>query len=145
MKTEKLLDSHLESCARIYVDTFNSEPWNDKWDMTSAYNRLKDIFDTPGFCGLVLTEKEDVLAAVFGNHEHWFEGSMYNLKEMFVRKDIKNKGLGSKLMNAIEKEVKQEGANSITLFTTRGDLTESFYVRNGFETEEDMIMMCKSI
>jgi len=145
MKVEKLDVSHLKECSLIYVETFNGEPWNDKWDTTTSYKRLEDIYNTPGFVGMVVYDEEKLLGAVLGNLEQWFEGYMYNLKEMFVKQDEKGKGIGSLLMMALEKSLSQLGTTSISLFTSKGDLTEKFYLKNGYSQEEDMIMMCKSL
>ena len=145
MKIEKLLESHLKECSDIYIETFNSEPWNDNWDSTTSYNRLKDIYNTPGFYGLVVLEDDKIIAAVLGNIEHWYEGKMYNLKEMFVNQSLKRNGIGSSLMEALENSLKAFDVNSITLFTSKGDLTEKFYNKNGYLTFSDMIMMHKNI
>ncbi|MCS5421960.1 MULTISPECIES: GNAT family N-acetyltransferase [Psychrilyobacter] len=145
MRIEKLDEKHLKECSVMYIETFNSEPWNDKWDEVTSYLRLKDIYDTPGFFGLVVLDGVELKGAVFGNIEQWFEGYMYNLKEMFVKKDNKGSGIGTRLISELERLLKEEGVNSINLFTSRGDLTEKFYIKNGFITEENMIMMHKSI
>lgn len=145
MKIEKMLESHLDECAKIYVETFNSEPWNDKWDQATAYKRLADIYNAPGFYGLVAFDGKEMKAAVLGNLEQWYEGYMYSLKEMFVKQGHKGSGLGSKLMNELEDSIKEIGANSIVLFTSKGDQTEKFYTKNGLTTDQDMIMMHKKI
>ncbi len=68
---------------------------------------------------------------------------MYNLKEMFVRKNHKGMGIGSRLMADLERELIKQGTTSMTLFTSHGDLTEKFYKKNGFVTDDEMIMMGK--
>ena len=145
MRIEKLDKIHLKECSEIYRETFNSEPWNDKWNETTSYRRLKDIYSTPGFFGLVAFEGDEIKAAVLGNLEQWYEGYMYNLKEMFVKQEEKRNGMGTKLMIKLEESIKELGAESVTLFTSRGDLTERFYLKNKYFTVEDMIMMYKNI
>lgn len=145
MKIEKLQEIHLKECSLKYIDTFNDEPWNDKWDEITAYKRLEEIFNTPGFKGMVALENGAVVGAVLGNLETWFEGYMYNLKEMFIMKSEKGKGLGTMLFKGLEEELKNHDVTSITLFTSKGDLTEKFYLKNGCITESDMIMMGKKL
>lgn len=145
MRIEKLDEKHLKECSRMYVETFNSEPWNDNWNEVASYKRLKDIYDTPGFLGLGVFDQGQLKGAVLGNIEQWYEGYMYNLKEMFVNQENKRNGIGSYLIVGLEKRIKELGVNSMSLFTSRGDLTEKFYIKNGFITEEDMIMMHKNI
>lgn len=145
MRILQLDETHLKECSLIYIDTFNEEPWNDNWTEVSSYIRLDEIYRTPGFIGLMVIENESVLGAVFGNLETWFEGYMYNLKEMFIKKSEKGKGVGSMLFKHLEDELKNHEVTSISLFTSKGDFTEKFYLKNGCVTEDDMIMMCKDI
>jgi len=145
MIISKLNETHLKECSLIYVDTFNEEPWNDNWDEVSAFNRLNEIYKTPGFIGFVVIDNGKLLGAVLGHLETWFEGYMYNLKEMFIKKSEKGNGVGSKLFRHLEDDLKNHEVTSISLFTSKGDLTERFYLKNGCVTEDDMIMMSKDM
>lgn len=144
MRLEKLEESNLKECSNIYIDTFNEEPWNDNWNEETAYKRLKEIFKTPGFLGLVAIEEDEIIGAVLGNLETWFEGYMYNLKELFVMKDRKGKKIGSFLFEGLEKELTKNNVTSLSLFTIKGDLTETFYKRHGCKIDEEIIMMEKN-
>lgn len=145
MRIEKLNESHLKECSIVYIETFNREPWNDNWNEIMSYKRLKDIYDTPGFLGIGVFDHDQLKGAVLGNIEQWYEGCMYNLKEMFVNQGNKRSGIGSYLIVELEKRIKELGVNSITLFTSRSNLTDKFYIKSGFIAEEDMIMMHKNI
>ena len=131
----------IDECALLYVETFNSEPWNDKWEFDTAYNRLKDIYNTPGFYGLIAVEDGIIIAAVFGCTEFWYEGKTYDLKEMFVKNGLRGKGIGSKLLETLNTRLLSIGVNATYLFTAEGDMTEKFYRKNGYERIEGMIMM----
>jgi len=145
MNIVRLEKEHITECTRIYIETFNGEPWNDRWTEATAGKRLDDIYNAPGFIGMVAIADDSIKGAVFGNIESWYEGSMYNLKEMFVTKGEKGTGIGSKLFESLEQELKDQGVTSLTLFTSKGDLTEKFYQKNGCMTEEDMVMMGKEV
>ena len=145
MIIQRLNETHLKACARIYAETFNDAPWHDKWDKESAYDRLNEIYETPRFLGMVAIEDDQVIGAVFGVLETWFKGHMYNLKEMFVMKETKGKGIGTVMMNKLEEELGNYDVHTIALFTSQGDLTEKFYIKNGYVSENDMVMMCKSL
>lgn len=135
----------LEDCALLYVSTFNAAPWNDNWNHSSAYNRLKDIYNTPGFFGLVGREEGSIKVAIFGCIEHWYSGYMFNLKEMFVQNDLRGKGVGSQILNVLNERLKEKGVDSIWLFTAEGDLTEKFYNKNGYRKSNGMLMMTLDI
>ncbi len=145
MKAIPLNSYHLPTCAKMYVTTFNGPPWFDKWTQDTAHKRLEDIMDSPGFIGMAVAVDDQLRAAVFGNIESWYEGKMFTLKEMFVHHEEKGRGLGTFLMEALEVELAKMNVTSISLFTSKGDLTEKFYMKNGFESDNDMTMMSKSL
>lgn len=135
----------IHECALLYVETFNSEPWNDEWDFDNAYHRLKDIYNTPGFYGLVAVEDGNIIAAVFGCTEYWYKGKTYDLKEMFVKNGMRGTGVGSKLLGTLHTCLCEKGVNDVHLFTAEGDLTEKFYSKNGYERIDGMVMMSGKI
>jgi aminoglycoside 6'-N-acetyltransferase I len=140
-----LKDTHLKSCAELYMKVFNAEPWNDEWTTESAYNRLNDILITPNFIGVYYEEDNEIKAAIFGNCEHWYEGMHYDLKEMFVSTELQGSGIGSKLLKYLEERLKKLGVIAIVLFTSKGNKTSYFYEKSGFCELEDMTMMAKDI
>jgi aminoglycoside 6'-N-acetyltransferase I len=141
----KLQESHLFECSKLYVEVFNAEPWNDSWTEESAYKRLKDIYETPNFEGLVYIDDNKITGAVFGNCEQWYEGKHYNLKEMLVFNEQQGKGIGSMIMHRLTSELEQKGVNTVILFTSKGNKTHNFYIKKGFGELESMAMLAKEI
>lgn len=135
----------LRECAKLYVNVFNAEPWNDKWTTETAYKRLHDIYASPGFVGIKYIEEGIIKGAVFGNCEQWYEGMHFNIKEMFVTNELQGKGIGSKILKALEERVKEFGVNSFILFTEKDCNTDRFYRKNGFSGLDFMSMMEKNI
>ena len=43
----------ISELAKLFVEVFNAPPWNDRWDAHTAKTRLREIFGTPGFYGIV--------------------------------------------------------------------------------------------
>lgn len=39
---EEITLEHLDELADLYVETFNSEPWNDEWTVDTAKKRLHE-------------------------------------------------------------------------------------------------------
>ena len=61
MDYEEITIDHLDELASLYVETFNSEPWNDKWTISTATKRLHQMINTPAsplgwlFCSVHMT------------------------------------------------------------------------------------------
>lgn len=145
LEFKEISSGDIKECALLYVDTFNSEPWNDKWEFDTAYHRLMDIYNTPGFYGLAAVEDGITAAAAFGNTEYWYEGMTYDLKEMFTKNGMRGKGIGSELLNTLNKHLLEKGVSFLHLFTAEGDMTEKFYSKNGYERIQGMIMMSRRL
>jgi aminoglycoside 6'-N-acetyltransferase I len=137
----KLKRTDLSRCARLYVQTFNAKPWNDHWTMPTARKRLLDILDTPRFYGLIISSGNELVGAVFGNIEHWYDSRHYNLKEMFVQPDLQGAGIGTRIMTRVRSDLRKINVRGIYLFTTTSGGISRFYTRNHFRQVKGMLMM----
>jgi aminoglycoside 6'-N-acetyltransferase I len=136
---------YLSECSKLYVRTFNGEPWNDKWTAFSASQRLKDITNTPRFYGLLYLEKNKIIGAIFGNIECWYHKYHYNLKEMFIDPEYQHMGIGSKMIKKINIDLKKRHVIGMYLFTSSDKWTSNFYKKNNFKSLNNMQMMNKNI
>ena len=50
----------------VFVQVFNSPPWNEDWAMLSASLRLTEIAGTPGFVGLKVVSEQRTVGFVMG-------------------------------------------------------------------------------
>jgi aminoglycoside 6'-N-acetyltransferase I len=138
-------NEHILKCSELYIKVFNAEPWNDKWTLGTAHKRLNDIYDSPNFEGVIYADYGQVKGAIFGNYEQFYDGIHYNLREMFISNELQGTGIGSKMLNELEKRLKGLGVTTILLFTSKGNKTSTFYLKNNFSEWEDMAMMGKDI
>jgi aminoglycoside 6'-N-acetyltransferase I len=136
---------HLLECSELYLKVFNAEPWNDKWTIETASKRLRDIYISPNFEGVLYFENEQIKGAIFGNYEQFYDGIHYNLREMFIANELQGKGIGSKIFKELEDRLRELEVTTIILFTSKGNKTSKFYLKNKFSEWEDMAMMGKEI
>lgn len=144
-KIEDFKYDYLDECINLFISAFNSEPWNDKWDINTASRRLQDIYKSPNFKGLVCKKDNKIVGVIMGNYEQWYEGLHFNIKEFFIDINNQKSGIGSKMLRNLERHLKESNVNSIHLFTAKGYKTEGFYIRNGYESPSTMTMMTKDI
>lgn len=74
MKFEEISLKHLKELAEMYVETFNAEPWNDKWTMETAGKRLHQMINTEDSFGLIAYEDEKPCGMILGCQEQFFDG-----------------------------------------------------------------------
>ena len=136
-----VLPAHIQMLAESYMRTFNGEPWWDKWDRRTAVVRLEEIRRTPGFCGLGLWQDGVPLGAILGRSEHYFDGNCFQIIELWVEPRVQKQGWGKKLLDALIRELRDNHIRRVYLITMRGEMTEGFYQKCGFSTQEGMCIM----
>ncbi len=137
---------HLPKLAKIYVDAFNSAPWNDEWTEESASNRLSQMINCQGYYGLVcFDENDNICGMILGNHEYFYSGMHFNIKEFCVNIRLRGKGVGSALLEEFLTRLKSKGIDEVILVTSRTNETEGFYNKQGFESFNSMVMMGKTL
>lgn len=145
MKFEEISLLDINELSSMYVETFNSPPWNDEWSIETASKRLGQMINYEDFYG-IKAYKEDILCGmILGNQEQFYNGIMFNIKEFCVKNEMRNKGIGTKILTEFEKELKNKGITEIILFTSRNDGTEGFYHKRGLKSYNSMVMMGKEL
>ena len=142
---KELTQEHINKIAEIYVRAFNSEPWNDEWTVETASKRISQMMNCEGFDGLIVCENDKILGMILGNHEYYYNGMHFHIKEFCVDLNLRGKGIGTQLIEEFSNRLVSKGIDEIILFTARGGWTEGFYKKHGFKNFEDMVMMGKEI
>lgn len=138
-------NEHLNESAKLFVETFSKEPWNEPWSFESAKKRLNDVILTPGFKGAILKEDEKIEGVILGNLEQWYDGEHFCVKEFFVDSSSQGKGTGKKLLNALENMLMESEVGLVHFWTMKGSTAEVFYNKRGYEIPKELIMMRKSL
>ncbi|SET18106.1 Acetyltransferase (GNAT) domain-containing protein [Natronincola peptidivorans] len=145
MMRREFIQTDLDQCISLFISVFNEAPWRDKWTDDTARRMLSDIINTPNFLGYVYLDGEEIIGFIFGHMEYWHDGNKFYLKEMCVKTNYQNKGIGGELINYLHDELKKKDISCIYLLTAKDSLAESFYKKNDYFREENMILMLKSI
>ena len=144
-KYKEITKDYIRDIAEVYIEAFNSEPWNDEWTIESASKRISQMINCEGFDGLVAYEEEKLIGMILGNHEYYYDAMLFQIKEFCVAPQVKGTGVGSKLLDEFTIRLKAKGIDRIILLTSRTNATEGFYRKHGFNSFEDMVMMGKEI
>ncbi len=145
MKFEEINLLDIEEIAEMYVETFNAPPWNDEWTLETASKRLHQMTNCEGFYGLKAYLHGELCGMILGSEEQFYNGVMFNAKEFCVKNEMRNKGIGTKILTEFEKQLKDNQISEIILFTSREDGTEGFYNKRGFRSYNGMVMMGKEL
>jgi ribosomal protein S18 acetylase RimI-like enzyme len=97
------------------------------------------------FYGLCVYQDNIICGFIMGFFEQYCDGLEFTIKEFAIRNSGRGQGIGSQLYGEFETRLKDMNVKRITLLTLRGNLTEHFYIKNGFQTNEQIAFMGKTI
>lgn len=138
---QKIDISMLDEISKLFVDVFNSSPWNDSWNVNQAKERLLDIMNTPKYIGMVEYQENRIVGLIMGRGEQYFDGTHFQILEFCIDKSVQGKGIGSRMLNDFLKYLKSQNIDKCFLLTCHGEKTEGFYCKNGFKTNVSMCLM----
>ncbi|MFN6468501.1 MAG: GNAT family N-acetyltransferase [Nostoc sp. SerVER01] len=133
---------YLDRCAYLYVEVFNSEPWNEEWSFNTARTRLLEIINTPGFVGFVF-KQDELLGFLAGYCKQVQKGKSFYLEEICVRPDNQRQGIGTKLLNQLMDTLTSIEVSRVYLLTNKNGQAEAFYKKHGYQRNQQMILMTK--
>jgi len=103
--------------------------FDEFWD--SEQNYFSMVKNSPHAIQVVLADKKVVGSIVLNSH-----GDEVTFFYRFaIKKEFRNKGIGSKLLEKVEKLAKERGAKSVAFYVndSKEDLKE-YYKRRGYQT-----------
>lgn len=145
MEYKEISIEHVGELVKMYIETFNSEPWNDKWTIETAEKRLSQMINVEDFYGVAAYNQNKLCGMILGSKEQFYDGVMFNIKEFCVGNGLRGQGIGSEIFREFQNRLKGLGVKEIILFTSRGDYTESFYIKNGLKSHSGLILMGKEL
>lgn len=140
----ELSDSLVDSCVDLFIETFSGKPWNDVYDSRNqVFEFFKNHMNNNYFVGYVLKDKSNVIALSVGMKKPWINGMEYYIDQFCVKVDMQGQGIGSQFLKMIETDIKSRGMNAIILNTEKGFPSEKFYLKNGFNSLDELIVFAK--
>ncbi len=130
----------------LYKYVFSAEPWNDGWissDQVRYY--LSELIENPVFEGFVAYENSCLVAACFGHKRSWWTGKEFFIDELFVANEMQGNGIGTNLLRYVECNLLMIDCLRLTLLTNRDLPAVDFYLKKGFNINQNRIIMAKNI
>ncbi|MDQ3711125.1 MAG: GNAT family N-acetyltransferase [Acidobacteriota bacterium] len=108
-------DSIIRQIAEILIDGFRETGSNDWTTLESATAEVLDSLGENRISRVAIDESGDVAGWIGGIEE--YNGKVWELHPLVVRRDCQKKGIGRALVEDLEREVKMRGGSTITLGT----------------------------
>lgn len=123
---------------RVVREAFSSTPDSDLSDWFSFPEMVEGIKKDRGICLKAVDEMGSIAGIIHAQQENPINGregiEKWVITNTAVIPSASGKGVGSKLLEAIESEVKKRGAKKIFVHTNVGDeRVIRFYQKNGYQ------------
>ena len=139
-------ESYIDEMAELYKNAFAGEPWNDDWsDRVQLYEYIKEISGAYNCLNYGLKVDGKLVAMSLGMIRHWWEGTNYNIEELCVSSELQGKGMGSRFMEMIERDIQTRGTVGIFLQTDNDKPAYKFYQKIGFGNLGTHVSLYKSL
>jgi GNAT superfamily N-acetyltransferase len=135
-----------EEIVNLMIDTYRNEPWNEKWDIETAFNKINGFIKNNSAINLCVTDKDNkIIGVLLGYTNYYIDSKEFYVDEFFIGYNYHRKGIGKSFLEYVEKELTQKGHTCMVLLTEKSYPSEYFYVNNDFKTSPNMILMYKNI
>lgn len=146
----KFNKNYLNEVGKLYMDVFNSDPWNEKWTITSSMKRVEYFSPSINKYGLGYLIKDKgkgkVIGFIGGVFYYYDQFTIFTIEEMFINNNLQNKGIGNQLLIEFEKILTKMKVNKIELKTLKKSYVEKFYKNRGYITNKNnRIYLAKDI
>ncbi|GKX65675.1 GNAT family N-acetyltransferase [Inconstantimicrobium mannanitabidum] len=144
MIVTRMEENMIDECVDLFISTFSREPWNDVYESRDQVRQFfVNHFANNYFLGYVVSINGKIEGLSVGIKKPWINGLEYYIDEFCINYSCQGKGIGSKFINEIEKDINSQGLNGMMLNTEKGYPSFEFYKKNGFEELGDLIVMGK--
>lgn len=135
-----------DECTALFLKVFTGEPWFDQWEsFDHAKSYLREFLAAPRFIGFVALKEETIVGVSLGHLKTWWSGQEYFIDEFYIDNTFQGQGIGSGLLTYAEQILKPQGIKAFILLTHKKLPAEKFYLKNGFETQNDTIFMARNM
>lgn len=143
IKIQEVKKNEFRKVVKIYKDSFAVAPFNEKWSMKTAGNRIKSYLNYSKI-KKICYEKE-IIGVVIYYIEVWDKGNYLFVAEIAIKKEFQKRGIGKFIMNELENEAKKKKCIAMVLWTEKDSIASKMYEKLGFKIQNKAIRMVKNL
>ena len=133
-------DKDVRACAKVYIEAYKAEPWREAYEAAEVENYIANYLHSDTKQCFVLIENEEVKCVALGFLVPSISGPYFRIEDFCVDASVQRKGYGSQFMELLLKEVAKLGCDSVLLGTQKDYPSHHFYLKNGFEEVESVLL-----
>lgn len=137
-------EKDLDIITSLYVKYFN-ENEDGTWTFEKAYKRIRQVLLTPDSYCLIQEINGLYTGFLMGYIKEYDDLKSYFLEEIVIFKDFQDKGVGSLLINELERQLLDLDISMIELMSVNDTKHLHFYEKFSFEKSNNLLVMSKFI
>ncbi len=144
MQYRPMTETDLAQVITLYMDHYNNHE-DGQWTVAITEKRIRQVFTRQDAFCLVLEEAQTLLAFAMGYFEQYDDGFAYDLVEIVVAADHQGRGIGTRFMEELERQVRKKGALLIQFQAVNDDFHHHFYGKLGYQNATNLVIKTKML
>ncbi|NLG52717.1 MAG: hypothetical protein GX541_01905 [Clostridiales bacterium] len=138
---------NVKNAAALYVAIGNKEPWNGKWNYSTAYARLSSIVKCVGFSGYISMDENGFPAGFLMGHTEARSDGNYDfiLRELCFAATVSGRNLAAKTLEYLIEEINRHSITRLILYKELSPATLEYFRSLGFQQIDTVTCMERSI
>lgn len=139
-----MLEKDIDRVVPLYMNYYNVYE-NSMWTQETTYKRIHQVFSKEDSLCFIFEKNEEVIGFIMGYFEQYDDLKAYDLVEIVIAYPYQNKGIGTKCMLELEKQVKEAGGAMIQLQAVNDEIHEKFYSKLEYKDATNLVLKSKWI
>ena len=138
MEYRTVTEGDIPELAAAMSQAYSEAPWNEVWTDEKAVRRVSSILGNYGGYGIAAAENGRILGAALGYIDPYADEDFFFVSELYVIPSRKKQGIGKKLLEKLETELKEKHITVIQLISIAHN--EAFYNKCGYGNDGVSVM-----
>lgn len=130
----------VQACAKVYINAYQTEPWNEEYEMSEVEKYISSYLNSDTKVCFALQDGDVIKGVALGFIVPSISGQYLRLEDICIDSTEQRKGYGRAFMELLSIEAAKLGCDSIILGTQKDFPSHHFYLKNGFQEVESVLM-----
>lgn len=130
----------IPKCAKVYINAYKMEPWNEAYELSEVEKYISSYLNSDTKVCFALVGEDNIKGVALGFIVPSISVPYLRLEDICIDSAEQRKGYGRSFMELLSNEAAKLGCDSIILGTQRDFPSHHFYLKNGFQEVESVLM-----
>lgn len=130
----------IPACAKVYINAYKTEPWNETYGTLEIEKYISSYLNSDVKCCFALVDGDEIKGVALGLIVPSISAPYLRLEDICIDSTEHRKGNGSVFIELLSNEAAKLGCDSLILGTQRDFPSHHFYLKNGFQEVESVLL-----